>query len=370
MEKRLITYLFIIFSCNLIFAEVHKGSFFIDGLKFETENSDKVFLVEESYTITEDDLFHCIYEIHNEGKKNNISFSLNIHTEIQEPGVNYCETLLPEDFSIKVNDAVVDFFYKSGEKLLDSKNVFTKDYYHDCSGDIFFSFEINSNETKIIEINYSTIGYANNSKLYRINFAKNIKYNSNYKRNVVIVNSGTNSFIGKISTWNTNAYGEYENEILNLYNNHFDSLDIKFEQRDNGIILNYINSESTNIGIYSYTFLEKSPYSAYMLYPDSVVFGMIKPEIYSKIQIPKIKLFFLNRIQLSILRNAFYALHGYNFKNNELKEFFFNNLDGYSELVKKGFDEKSFNEIEKKNIELIRELENKKEPILLSDYLK
>ena len=65
MEKRLITYLFIIFSCNLIFAEVHKGSFFIDGLKFETENSDKVFLVEESYTITEDDLFHCIYEIHN-----------------------------------------------------------------------------------------------------------------------------------------------------------------------------------------------------------------------------------------------------------------------------------------------------------------
>ena len=78
----------------------------------------------------------------------------------------------------------------------------------------------------------------------------------------------------------------------------------------------------------------------------------------------------MNRIQLSILRNAFYALHGYNFKNNELKEFFFNNLDGYSELVKKGFDEKSFNEIEKKNIELIRELENIKEPILLSDYLK
>ena len=74
MEKRLITYLFIIFSCNLIFAEVHKGSFFIDGLKFETENSDKVFLVEESYTITEDDLFHCIYEIHNEGKKKQYKF--------------------------------------------------------------------------------------------------------------------------------------------------------------------------------------------------------------------------------------------------------------------------------------------------------
>ena len=159
-------------------------------------------------------------------------------------------------------------------------------------------------------------------------------------------------------------------KILNLYNNHFDSPDIKFEHRNNEIILKYINSESTNIGIYSYTFLEKSPYSAYKLYPDSVVFGMIKPEIYSKIEIPKIKLFFLNSKQLSILRNAFYALHGYNFKNNELKEFFFNNLDGYSELVKKGFDEKSFNEIERKNIELIRELENIKQPILLSDYLK
>ena len=56
--------------------------------------------------------------------------------------------------------------------------------------------------------------------------------------------------------------------------------------------------------------------------------------------------------------------------NSELTEFYTENLPKYSELVKKGFDEKSFNEIEKKNIELIRELENIKEPILLSDYLK
>lgn len=367
MEKRLITYLFIIFSCNLIFAEVNKGSFSIGGLRIENTNNENIFLDEESYMINEGDLFHCIYKIYNKGKSDTINFLLNIITENKEEGVNFSETLIPEDFNIIVSNKNIDFIYKWEDIILNSSDVFAKGIYKpDISGDIVFSINIKSNEYILIEVNYSK----NTQRINFINFAQNIKYNSNYKRNVVIVNSGTNSFIGKISTWNTNAYGEYENEILNLYNNHFDSPDIKFEHRNNEIILKYINSESTNIGIYSYTFLEKSPYSAYKLYPDSVVFGMIKPEIYSKIEIPKIKLFFLNRKQLSILRNAFYALHGYNFKNNELKEFFFNNLDGYSELVKKGFDEKSFNEIERKNIELIRELENAKEPILLSDYLK
>ena len=41
----------------------------------------------------------------------------------------------------------------------------------------------------------------------------------------------------------------------------------------------------------------------------------------------------------------------------------YNNSDykmSYSELLNKGFDEKSFNDIEKTNIELIRELENMK----------
>ena len=71
-----------------------------------------------------------------------------------------------------------------------------------------------------------------------------------------------------------------------------------------------------------------------------------------------------------MLRNSFYALHGYSFKNPQLTEFYIENLSTYSELLNKGFDEKSFNDIEKKNIELIRVLENIKEPILLSDYLK
>ena len=47
-----------------------------------------------------------------------------------------------------------------------------------------------------------------------------------------------------------------------------------------------------------------------------------------------------------MLRNSFFALHGYALKNPELTEFYTENLPKYSELVKKGFDEKSFNEID------------------------
>lgn len=370
MEKRLITYLLIIFSCNLIFAEVHKASFFIDGLKIKTENSDKVFLVEESYTITEDDLFQCIYKIQNEGKKNNLSFSLNIHTGIQEPGVNYCETLLPEDFNIKVNDTVVDFFYKSEEKLLDSKNVFTKDYYHDCSGDILFSFEINSNETKIIEINYSTIGYANISKLYRINFAKNIQYYSKYKRKVSVENSSDIYFIGKISSYYTDFNGEYEKEILNLANNYVNTKDIKIAHKNNEISFDYENFEATNLNIYLYLFIGYPPYSAYSFSTDSVVFIMNEPVYFSQTEIPKLNLFFLNKKQLWLLRNAFYALHGYKFNNNELTIFYSKNLEGYNKLIERGFNENLLNDIERKNINLIKEIENSKDSLILSDYLK
>lgn len=112
------------------------------------------------------------------------------------------------------------------------------------------------------------------------------------------------------------------------------------------------------------------PSQNYNFYSDSIVFSSTQNINLSQSIIPKLNLYFLNNKQLQLLRNSFFALHGYAFKNPELTEFYTENLPKYSELVKKGFDEKSFNEIEKKNIDLIRELENIKEPILLSDYLK
>lgn len=44
--------------------------------------------------------------------------------------------------------------------------------------------------------------------------------------------------------------------------------------------------------------------------------------------------------------------------------------NGYEYIGNLSFSESLFNEIEKYNIELIKRIENAKEPILLSDYLK
>ena len=66
-------------------------------------------------------------------------------------------------------------------------------------------------------------------------------------------------------------------------------------------------------------------------------------------------LFFLSNDQLRLLRNAFYAIHGYDFKSQDLKEYF----SGFSWYKPNpNFSESDFTEIERKNIELIRQMEN------------
>lgn len=83
----------------------------------------------------------------------------------------------------------------------------------------------------------------------------------------------------------------------------------------------------------------------------------------------KLDLFTLSKKQLSILRNSFYAKYGYDFKNKELREYFEANCksQGITYKVNPNFSESVFNEVERKNIEHIKEMENMKEPILLSD---
>ena len=81
-------------------------------------------------------------------------------------------------------------------------------------------------------------------------------------------------------------------------------------------------------------------------------------------------LFYLSSNHLRLLRNAFYVIHGYPFKDKDLYVYFnniFKNVSNSSYKINPNFSESVFNEVERKNIELIKEMENMKEPILLSD---
>lgn len=70
------------------------------------------------------------------------------------------------------------------------------------------------------------------------------------------------------------------------------------------------------------------------------------------------------KAQLRIIRNTIYALHGYQFKSEDLKNLFI--VVGkdwnptYHERIKSGFSEESLSEIEKENIRIILEEENKR----------
>ena len=70
------------------------------------------------------------------------------------------------------------------------------------------------------------------------------------------------------------------------------------------------------------------------------------------------------KAQLRIIRNTIYALHGYQFKSEDLKNLFI--VVGkdwnptYTERIKSGFSEESLSEIEKENIRIILEEENKR----------
>ena len=127
---------------------------------------------------------------------------------------------------------------------------------------------------------------------------------------------------------------------------------------------------------YFYPLGDFSPYGllykrSYPEIKEDVFLGFREKNISKKL-LSKSDLFTLSKRQLSILRNSFYAKHGYNFKNKEVKAYFEANCrdQGVEYKVNPHFSESDFNEIERENIELIREMENIKEPLILSDFLK
>lgn len=85
----------------------------------------------------------------------------------------------------------------------------------------------------------------------------------------------------------------------------------------------------------------------------------ILPESDTKVY-TKSELSGLTKSQLAIARNEIYAKHGYIFSKNRSMKEYFEGKSWYSGTVAaKDFDESVFNQYEKKNIDLIVELEGK-----------
>lgn len=297
---------------------------------------------------------------------------------------------LPADFSIKESDIEKEF------DVLYEGRIYSKSQSYDVhatsASTIVCGFSILPAETKTFEISFKDLAFDG----YGVSRLSKYSFNSSSMRKTANYISKDNPFDGDSEKYVLEkfVYADerdvhasrkvYRPMLKSLY--HEDKEISKHVCRtiENGeLVWSLTLPETCNeIGCVQFEFHfmgDRSPLSISYPYPyEAYSYDKenepykFKGESLNRILFPKEFLFFLTRQEMSVLRNAFYAAHGYGFKNKEIREYFEDNCkaQGVEYKVNPNFSESDFNEAEKANIELIRQMENMTEPLLLSDLLE
>lgn len=281
-------------------------------------------------------------------------------------GGSYSLTLIPDDFQMFDNGKKMDFlisyrnrYYSVAESQKES--AYEPSYIH-------FSLAFNPHESKTIIIKYK-----NDSDYYRsagnIYAEKTVSYIFNTKSNkkTVFYPPISDSYIFLVD------FLFIQNESYSMANN----LSRIYKNDDFLWMLEVPNNiyEVFCRQTYFHPFADGSAYlfrykACFSDLDEELLFKFNEKNL-SKELLSKSDLFTLSKRQLSILRNSFYAKHGYNFKNKEVREYFEANCrhQGVEYKVNPNFSESDFNEIERKNIALIREMESMKTPMKFSECI-
>lgn len=269
----------------------------------------------------------------------------------------------PVDYKITINGKRAAFkFINDGKEITDIE----KEEVNTCYDiDNCFEFPFYAKKgTNIIVIEYtSDIGRSS------IHFNTDLKRSNDYKSGFIIDMENKNHYLSKMYDMKKENFffSFFKEEKINIPDN------IILTKEKNKITVSgfeTLPSSSYYIGIG--TFIDYSCMTGFSFkFYNSIdsVYCYDNDTDYSKTLFDKSDLIFMTPYQLSILRNGFYACHGYDFKNEEFKKVFKNPYTGNYQ-VNPNFSESDFNEIERKNIELIREIENLKNPILLSEFME
>ena len=291
--------------------------------------------------------------------KNDLDTEISIKITPLGKGIPYSVGLLPDNFSIYDNGTSLDFLIKYKNDVYNPKEAENINCYEDSL--CIFKLKFLSGEQRKVTIRYRNvfIGWSPEYLiLYHIFSAEKNKILKTFQndKNMMIKNFYESNLIeseyippnNKICTYvkRINIENEcyYKIEIPeNIQVIRCDITDIQCN-----IVINK-NSSSKNFA--------------------TVIFNEINC---SEQILSKADLFFLRNEDLSFLRNCFYAAHGYIFKNKRLMDEFTHRYkyQGISYPQNSNFSESDLSEIERTNIKLIKEMENIKEPILLSDYLE
>lgn len=287
--------------------------------------------------------------------------------------------LTPDDFKIFEGDSEIDYVVKFNGKTFVKGDAPSE--RGDGVSEIVFQLAFLPNEEKSLTLSYENVAqmlkydFDTGDRLVERHFfhPKSKKKTAVYSPNDASLSSwyGYNLLdflltrLSSSQEWNANKYF-IVNDFTRIYMN------------DNFHWRLAVPSDVNEVVCRQDYFCPSQDFSKYhLLYKryfhdfDKDVYLGFRRKNLSKESLSKPDLFTLSKRQLSILRNSFYAKHGYNFKNKEVREYFEANCreQGVEYKVNLNFSESDFNETERKNIVLIKEMENMKEPMKISECI-
>lgn len=345
MELKRIVIIFLFCCIQNIYAE----SFSLSYLQHNTQN---VYLSEEIVNVNENNITAKIQIKNILNKKINESFYLIC--EQNGYGCNYTKSLIPDNFYISNNNKNIDFKVEYNNKTYSKEEAANICNYN--TSKIFFNIKLQPNEIQQIEIKYTNENYG---EKFIDNSGNNtlIKYNFNPETSKKEIIYTSKEIIYKFRYFI--FYSENKRIIPTNCIRYIDNSFINFKI----IVPKNIN----NVGLQLYIFIPYDDKSIFRLINfNEKLYSIYNEKLLYNELITIYDLFFLSKEQLAILRNSIYAVHGYNFKNPKWKEYFTENFYGYK--INPDFSESDFTDIEKKNLELIKYMENTTDTLLLSDF--
>lgn len=249
------------------------------------------------------------------------------------------DILIPLDFSIKTAGKEIPFEVYLNGKLTDKNSYYSglekSDEIYSTTDKIEIKFDFELDGEKTLNVSYKNLSYKGMfSFVYRVPLSRN---SSGMPIDYAFVYKGIED-----STIVLRGRGISVFEESSQYFEHAENIKLEFTRFTEG------------------EFFWKSELKQYS-FPNKANFGLgfqglCDISVGENEIIDEDLLYFMTKSQLALLRNTFYAIHGYDFKNKKYREYF-RQQNWYK--VNSDFKESDFNEIERANINLIKKYEER-----------
>ena len=271
--------------------------------------------------------------------------------------------VIPYDFNITSQNDIIKYSVLKNNSLIDITSLYKEHCLVDDKIEINFSLIIPESSSRSIVISYRNLQSGKN------------QVNMNYWYNIHLYKNPNGEPVNMSFAYNASRNPELYISSIDIKNSRDESVlkSMNVERSDKKTtkwsfrLPDYMSSENNEYLKVSllYYGLDTEDSRLYIRHNGDTIYWN-NEDLMTKL-IKQQDLFFLSNDQLRLLRNAFYAIHGYDFKSQDLKEYF----SGFSWYKPNpNFSESDFTEIERKNIELIRQMENQEEPLSSSECLK